>query len=363
MALSGGLLVFERYLAREIYAATALVLLAFLALFAFFDLVHELADLGKGNYQLHHAIGYVLLTLPGYVYELLPIAVLIGTLYALTLLARHSEITVLRAAGLSTGRMLLALVKIGSLFVVATFLVGEFVAPPAERAAQQLRLQALSSVVAQEFRSGLWIKDERSFVNVRQVLPDTSLNGVRIYEFDSNHQLRSISEAEVGRYLPPDRWQLNRVVQTFFEGDRTRVAHEAEANWQSALTPDILTVLMVDPGRMSLVNLYLYTRHLTENQQKTQRYEIAMWKKLVFPAAALVMMALALPFGYLHDRMGNISLKVFAGVMMGVTFHMLNGLFSSLGLINSWAPLYAAITPSALFLLAAAAMMWWVERR
>ncbi len=115
MALNGSLLVFERYLAREIYAATALVLMAFLALFAFFDLVHELADLGKGNYQLHHAIGYVLLTLPGYVYELFPIAVLIGTLYALTLLARHSEITVLRAAGLSTGRMLLALAKIGSL--------------------------------------------------------------------------------------------------------------------------------------------------------------------------------------------------------------------------------------------------------
>jgi lipopolysaccharide export system permease protein len=363
MALNGRLLVFERYLAREIYAATALVLAAFLALFAFFDLVHELADLGKGNYQLHHAIGYVLLTLPGYVYELFPIAVLIGTLYALTLLARHSEITVLRAAGLSTGRMLLALAKIGSLFVVLTFLIGEFVAPPAERAAQQLRLQALSSVVAQEFRSGLWIKDELSFVNVRQVLPDTSMSGVRIYEFDRNYQLRTISEAESGHYLPPDHWRLTNVVQTIFEGDRTRVASLGEVEWQSALTPDILTVLMVDPGRMSLVNLYLYTRHLAENQQKTQRYEIAMWKKLIYPVAALVMMALALPFGYLHDRMGNISLKVFAGVMLGVTFHMLNGLFSSLGLINSWAPLYAATTPSAIFFLAAGIMMWWVERR
>jgi lipopolysaccharide export system permease protein len=363
MALNDRLLVFERYLAREIYAATALVLVAFLALFAFFDLVHELADLGKGNYQLHHAIGYVLLTLPGYVYELFPVAVLIGTLYALTLLARHSEITVLRASGLSTGRFLLALAKIGSLFVVLTFLVGEFVAPPADRAAQQLRLQALSSVVAQEFRSGLWIKDEQAFVNVRQVLPDTSLTGVRIYEFDGNHQLRSISEAETGRYLPPDRWRLTGVMRTSFEGDRTRVERIADMEWHSALTPDILTVLMVDPGRMSLVNLYLYTRHLAENQQKTQRYEIAMWKKLIYPAAALVMMALALPFGYLHDRQGNVSLKVFFGVMLGVTFHMLNGLFSSLGLINSWAPLYAAITPSALFLLAAASMMWWVERR
>lgn len=363
MAVSGRLLAFERHLAREIYGATALVMAAFLALFAFFDLVHELTDIGKGGYQVQHALGYVLLAVPGRMYELFPVAVLIGSLYALTLLARHSEITVLRASGLSTGRLLWALARIGGVFVVLTFAIGEFVAPPAERAAQQLRLRAMSSVVAQEFRSGLWVKDEQSFVNVREVLPDTSLRGVRIYEFDRGYQLRSISEAESGTFLPPDTWQLGNVVATVFEGGRTRVERVGEVAWKSALTPDILTVLMIDPGRMSLLNLYRYVRHLSDNRQKTERYEIAMWKKFVYPGAALVMMALALPFGYLHDRMGNVSLKVFAGIMLGVTFHMLNGLFSSLGVINNWQPFVAAITPSALFLLAAAAMTWWVERR
>lgn len=363
MALIPGMRVFERYLAREIYSATALVMLAFLALFAFFDLVHELEDLGKGGYQFYHALGYVTLTMPGRTYELFPIAVLIGTLYALTLLARHSEITVLRASGLSTRRLLRALAKIGSVFVILTFLLGEFVAPPAERAAQQLRLRATSSVVAQEFRSGLWVKDEMAFVNVKEVLPDTSLRGVRIYEFDQEYQLRSISDAAVGEYLPPDRWLLKGVVQTVFGTQGARVVHQEESEWHSALSPDILSVLMVVPERMSLVNLYLYTQHLAENQQKTQRYEIALWKKLIYPLAALVMMALALPFGYLHDRMGNVSVKVFAGIMLGVAFHMLNGLFSSLGVINSWVPLTAAITPSALFLAAAGTLMWWVERR
>lgn len=363
MAISGPLRVFERYLAREIYVATALVLTAFLALFSFFDLVHELADLGKGGYQLHHALGYVLLTLPGRAYELFPVAVLIGTLYALTLLARHSEITVLRASGLSTARMLLALGKIGAVFVVLTFLIGEFAAPPAERVAQQLRLRAMSSVVGQEFRSGLWVKDEHAFVNVSEVLPDATMQGVRIYEFDARHQLLSISEAASGSYEPPGHWLLGDVVRTIFEGDRTRVDRIDQLKWRSALTPDILTVMLVAPARMSLVNLYLYINHLSENQQKTHRYEIAMWKKLIYPAAALVMMALALPFGYVHDRMGNVSLKVFLGVMLGVTFHLLNGLFSSLGVINSWPPLFAALTPSLLFLLAAAAMTWWVERR
>ena len=355
--------VFEKYLAREIYLATLLVIVAFLALFAFFDLVHELDDLGKGGYQLHHAVGYVVLTLPGRAYELFPVSVLIGTLYALTVLARHSEITVLRASGLSTARMLMALARVGVPLVVLTFMLGEFVAPPAERLAQQLRLGAMSTVVAQEFRSGLWVKDEHAFVNVREVLPDTSLRGVRIYAFDGNYQLQTISEAARGTYAPPGHWLLHEVVETRFTGDSTSVAKSESVDWSSELTPEILTVLMVDPQRMSLVNLYLYVRHLSENQQNTHRYEIAIWKKLIYPLAALVMMALALPFGYLHDRMGNVSLKVFLGVMLGVTFHLLNGLFSSLGVINSWPAGFAALTPSALFLMAAATMTWWVERR
>ncbi|HEX8987760.1 MAG TPA: LPS export ABC transporter permease LptG [Rhodocyclaceae bacterium] len=358
-----GLKIYERYMAREIYAATALVLAAFLALFAFFDLIHEFEDLGKGDYQLHHAMMYVALTMPGRTYELFPIAVLIGTLYGLTLLARHSEITVLRASGLSTGAMLGSLAKIGIVFALLTFVVGEFIAPPAEKAAQELRLKATSQMVAQEFRTGLWVKDELSFVNVQDVLPDASLRQVRIYQFDPRYQLLSISEAASASYEPPDHWKLTDVVQTLFEGERARVVRAPQMEWRSALNPDILTVLMVVPERMSLPALYVYIRHLADNQQKTERYEIALWKKLFYPLATLVMMALALPFAYAHNRMMAVSIKVFAGVMLGITFHMLNGLFSHLGVINNWRPLLSAITPSALFLLAAGGMLWWVERR
>jgi lipopolysaccharide export system permease protein len=355
--------VYQRYLAREIYSAVTLVLVAFLMLFAFFDFINELQSLGKGNYLLRHMAMFVLLTLPGHVYELAPIAVLIGTLYALTMLARHSEITVLRASGLSTAAILGGLAKTGLAFVLLTFVVGDFVAPPAERAAKQLRLEAMSQVVGQEFRSGLWVKDDMSFINVRTVLPDSRLEGVRIYEFDKHHVLRSISEAKEGEYLPPDKWRLKDVAQTVFEKDRAKVNRLPEAVWQSAINPEILGVLLVMPERMSVASLYRYIRHLKDNQVKTQRYEIAMWKKLIYPLAALVMMALALPFAYLQDRMGAVSVKVFAGIMLGITFHMLNGLFSNLGIINSWPPFFSAITPSALFFLAAAGMLWWVERR
>lgn len=355
--------VYIRYLSREIYSAVALVLLAFLGLFAFFDLVNELDEIGKNGYMLHHAAIYVAMIMPGRVYELMPIAVLIGTLYALTTLARHSEITVLRASGLSTWRFLLGLLSIGSVFVLLTFVFGEYLAPPAERAAQQWRLAATRSMVSQELRTGLWVRDGKRFVNVRSVLPDTSLQGVRIYEFDDRAMLVSISDAAVGVYDSKEGWRLRTVGQTRFLGDRTETVSMPELIWHSELTPDVLSVLMVVPERMSVETLYSYIRHLDENNQKTTRYEIALWKKLAYPFAALVMMGLALPFGYMQTRMGGVSLKVFSGIMIGVGFHLLNGLFSNLGVINGWIPAVAALTPSVVFLLAAMGMMWWVERR
>ncbi|MBP7627132.1 MAG: LPS export ABC transporter permease LptG [Zoogloea sp.] len=356
--------VYVRYLSREIYAAVLLVLLAFLGLFAFFDLVNELDEVGKNGYMLYHAAVYVAMIMPGRVYELMPIAVLIGTLYALTTFARHSEITVLRASGLSTTRFLLALLGIGSVFVALTFIFGEYLAPPAERAAQQWRLAATRSMVSQELRTGLWVRDGRRFVNVRSVLPDTSLEGVRIYEFDERAALVSISEAKTGVHEgASEGWRLRHVEQTRFLGDHTDTRVLPDLVWKSELTPEVLSVLMVVPERMSVSTLYSYIRHLEENNQRTTRYEIALWKKLAYPFAALVMMGLALPFGYMQTRMGGVSLKVFSGIMIGVGFHLLNGLFSNLGVINGWVPAVAALTPSIVFLIAAMTMMWWVERR
>ena len=357
------MIILRRYLAREIYAATLLVLVAFLMLFAFFDLINELNYLGKGNYRLQHVLLFVLLSLPGHVYELIPIAVLIGTLYALAHLAANSEYTVMRISGLSPYAAGAALVRIGAIFVVLTFAFGELVTPFAERSAQQMRLSAMSAVVAQEFRSGLWVKDEFRFVNVREVTPDSMLKGVKIYEFDAEYRLRSISYAERGEYKGSNTWRLSGVAQTHFDAGGTSVAKLAQTDWHSVLTPDLLSVLLVQPEKMSAIDLYQFTRHLSENRQQTDLYEIAMWKKLLYPFATLVMMALALPFAYVQVRLGGLGVKIFTGIMLGVLFHLLNGLSSSLGIIQNWAPFYAAVLPSALFMSGAMAMMWWVERR
>lgn len=353
----------RRYLATEVVAATALVFVALLMLFAFFDMVEQIKDLGRGGYRLRHIVVHVLLSVPNHVYELFPIAALIGTLFALAQLVANSEYTVMRASGISVSRMVGSLLSVGALFGALTFAVGEVIAPPAEQLAQRLRSQAITGVVAQEFRSGLWVKDDNSFVNVLEVQPDLTLNGVRIYEFDEGYRLRSISFAKTGKYQIDRRWLLNDVTRTTFDDRKTMVRKIAREHWQSVLDPGLLSVLLVKPDQMSAWSLYSFSQHLKENRQKALRYEIAFWSKIVYPLAVMVMMVLALPFAYFQRRQGGVGAKIFAGIMLGLAFHFLNRLFAHLGLLNDWSPMMCAILPTLLFLTAAVTMIWLQEKR
>ena len=158
-------------------------------------------------------------------------------------------------------------------------------------------------------------------------------------------------------------WRLKDIAQTQFTPEVRAPAHRRVAIGARASTPDMLDALIVRPERMSAWALHKYTEHLQGNRQSTERYEIALWKKVFYPIAALVMMALALPFAYMQARAGMVGVKVFLGIMLGIFFHMMNSLFAHIGLLHNWPPLSAAIVPSAAFLAAAMLLMWWVERR
>ena len=353
-----------RYLSREIYGSLLLVFVALLMLFAFFDLLGELNDLGKGQYNLTYVLLYVLLTVPTRIYELFPVAVLIGTIFALVQMAANSELTIFRSSGASLKQMIRALLKIGLPLMILSLVIGEFVAPPSMRLAQELRLKALNSQVSfKEFRSGVWVKDEGSFINVKNVLPDSTLLNVSIYEFDKNFALDSITAAQRGVYVKEGSWQLEDVMQTRFDKQGAQISHLTQKEWNSSITPDILRVLMVVPEQMSACNLYLYTQHLKENKQESARYEIEMWNKLVYPFSVMVMMLLALPFAGHHQRQGGISGKIFMGIVLGLSFYFIGRLFAHLGALNNWQPMLSALAMTVIFLFLALGMLWWTERR
>ena len=353
----------NRYIFREVLGSTGLVLLGLIVLFAFFDLIRELGDIGV-TAPFRRALFYVMLGLPTHLYEMFPIAALIGTLFALSQLVANSEYTVMRSSGTSLRQICWALTRVGLLLVVVTFALGEFVVPSSEKIAQQFKLQARNQVVAQEFRSGVWLRQDRNFINVRQVeLPDTVLIGVRIYEFDAEHKLQSVSLAERGKYIGENQWRLTGITQTTLSGDSSRVVKMPEMIWRSVLDPSFLSVLLVQPERMSAANLYQYIQYLSDNKQKTSRYEIAFWKKVCYPIAVLVMMFLALPFAQFQRRSGGIGTRIFSGIMLGLLFYTFNMFFSYLGVLYDWPPLPSAVFPTMIFFVLAASMLWWLERR
>lgn len=353
--------IITRYLLKEITVNVLFVMLALITMFSFFDLIQELELLGKGSYGLSKIALFVLLSAPGHIYEVMPVAVLVGCMYTLGQFSRYSELIVLRVSGISIQNIAISLLKVGLVFTLITFLIGELITPFSEKVAQRMRIKATESVIAQDFKSGLWVKDGNSFVNVEEVMPDAALMNIHIYEFDNGFKLRTISNAKQGQFKD-DYWDLKEVTQTSFEGDVVKVQKFNEANWRSLIRPELLNVLLVLPEKMSAWNLYSYINHLSINKQKTTRYEVALWSKLIYPLACLVMIILALPFGFIQQRVSGASTKIFIGIMLGVLYQILNRVFVHLGLLNDWSPLFSAIMPTILFLMAGLVMLRQIDR-
>lgn len=351
-----------RYLAKEIFWATLLLLMALLALFALFDLIKEFGSFGKGNPALGTVSLYVALRQPSHVAVIFPVAALMGTLFAVTRLSVQSELTVMRASGLSLTKLAGFATIIGLGFSAVTFLFGELVAPAAEDAAKRMRLAATSGVVAQEFRSGFWIKDGLSFINIQTVTLDTTLLNMRIYDFDRTYRLASISLAKSAGYDPAtNRWVMQGVEKTTFDGARARMDRLEIAYWNSAMTPDLLAVLRVKPDEMSLLNLNSYIEHLRDNKQNSTRYQLAFWAKVFQPLAVIIMMLTAIPFAIQSQRASGVGGKLLLGITIGLGFYFLNQLASHMAVLNDWPPFLTVTVPSLIFFAVSVVLLAWKE--
>ena len=353
--------ILNRYLWQETTTNILFILLGLIAMFSFVDFIQEIDSLGHGNYGVGKMMVFVLLSAPGHIYDVAPVAVLVGAMYSLGQLARYSELVVLRVSGVSLFQIAMVLLRVALVFSVITFLVGELVTPYSEKLAQRLRMEATDSVVTQDFRSGLWVKDGKSFVNVETVLPDATLLNLHIYEFDDKFHLKTIKNAKEAKF-DHNRWDLKEMTETIVEKNRVLTVTYPTANWQSLIRPELLNVLLVVPGKMSAWNLYTFINHLQTNKQKTTRYDVALWAKLIYPLACIVMMILALPFGFLKQRSTTTTTKIFIGMFLGVVYQILNRIFSHLGTLNDWTPFFSAVAPTVLFLIAGFTMLMLVER-
>ena len=357
----------------EIALMVLLVTLGFIALFFFFDFVEELQSVGKHGatgYQIPQAMIYVALMVPSHVYELLPITVLIGTIFVMARLAQSSEFTILRTSGLGPWRALRILVVLGLGFSLFTFAVGDYVAPLADKTAQLLKSTFKGNMTVG--KTGAWLKERQAYghyaVNVGALTPDANMKDVRIFEFDNKGALVSLTQAKTAQFGDHEDWILEGVDRTEFATDpkanRVDRARLDTFRWPTQVSAEMVAAAVLRPERMGTIDLYQYMRHLDANGQAAQKYEIQFWKKLFYPISCLVMVVLALPFAYFHFRSGGIATYVFGGVMAGISFVLLNNVLGDLGNLQGWQPWFTAALPGLIYsFISLTAFAWLVIRR
>ncbi len=376
----------RRLIHREMLVTVAFVALAFLALFSFFDLVEELSSVGQGNpaspYQLRHAALFVLLWMPARLYEVMPIAVLIGSITVMARFAQSSEFTILRTSGMDPWRALRTLLSLGAIFTLATFLMGDYLAPLSSRTAQLLKSRFLGQITVGQ--TGAWLKERQQYssfaVNVGALTDKNEMRNIRIFEFNTQGRLISSMQAQSGEFANDDSWTLQGVKRSEFVVNQNNTSDNASTSipsanvqhdniaanyrWPTTLSAEMVSVALLKPERMGTVDLFEYMRHLEANGQSSQRYEIEFWRKVFYPLSCLVMVVLALPFAYLHFRSNSISGYVFGGVMVGISFFLLNNVFGYAGNLNNWQPWIAAAIPGLLYsFVSLCAFTWLVLRR
>lgn len=347
----------DRYIGRSVCVAILAVLGIILGLASLFAFIDEMGDISD-NYTLLDALQYVALTAPRRLYDMLPMAALIGCLIGLGSLASSSELTIMRAAGVSIGRIVWAVMKPMLVLMIVGVLIGEYVAPAAESKGQADRSLAQGSGDAQSAKHGLWHRQGDEYIHINTVQPNGLLYGVTRYRIDGERHMQSASFARKALYQD-DHWQLSEVTTTLFHGDRTEVVKADEQRWDVSLTPQLLSTVVLAPESLSITGLWSYIHYLADQGLNNGQYWLAFWTKVLQPlvTAALVLMAISFIFGPL--RSVTLGQRVFTGVLVGFVFRIAQDLLGPSSLVFGFPPLLAVVIPAGICAIAG----WWLLRR
>lgn len=333
----------DRYIMGNVGGAMFLVMLVVLALDLIFGYIAELDD-ARNDYQAFEAVIYMLLTLPRRIYDYLPLGAFMGCLVGLGAMASSSELTVIRAAGVSIRRIVWSAMKPALVVVLLGVVIGEYVAPPAERMAQSQKAVARGGAGNIADSGGVWHREGDTFIHLNAVRPGGELQGIALFRFNDDRWLVSASYAESATYQG-GYWQLQDVRKTFLSRDRTRQERVAQERWQSGLTPDVLSVLVVKPENLPLSGLFTYARYLDQQGLTSGQYWLAFWKKVLMPLGTGVMVIVAISFIFGPLRSVTMGFRVFTGLIVGLLFKYMQDLLGPMSLVFGFNPVLAILIP------------------
>ncbi|MDF0533877.1 LPS export ABC transporter permease LptG [Shewanella yunxiaonensis] len=340
--------ILDWYIARVLLSSSALCLLVLTGLSAIIKWVDQLRLVGRGTYSMMDAAMYVLYLVPSDIETFFAMAVLLGALIGLGVLASNSELVVMQASGLSRLQITLSVMKTAIPMMLLVMALGEWGAPVAEMKASELKATKISGGNLIKSHRGVWARDGNMFVNIGQINTTDHLSDVTLYEFDENQRLLSVVHADKAIYIN-EYWQLHNVSRTSIKDEQIVVNTQAQDRWPSSLTPDKLSVVSVDPDSLPIKGLAGYMDYLKGNNQDASRYELALWHKLMQPVTVAVMMLVALSFIFGPMRNVTMGARVLLGVVAGFVFHISNEIFGPLSIVYNMPAFFGAIMPSLLF--------------
>jgi lipopolysaccharide export system permease protein len=343
--------VLNRYVSRSVLGHTALVLLVLMVLSGLYLFTEQQDDIGVGSFTTVDALAFVGLYLPKYAFDLLPIAALIGALLSLGNLARSMELIVVRAAGVSTARVGVWVFGAGLLVMAATWVLGEFVAPPMEQYARQMKTFKKYRDYSMAGNRTAWAKDGDTIIAVQQQSAGNRYAEVNVYKFDSQHRLRTVGRANSGSIDTHNRWRLDNYRESRLEGDRVVATRVPSAQLETRLSSEFLGLATVEPDSLPALALRSYAQHLRSNGLDARTYETAFWARIARTVAVAVSVVLAVPFAFGPMRSTGTGARTVVGILIGVAFFLVAKVLENGGAVFGLSPIVVAWGPTALLTL------------
>jgi lipopolysaccharide export system permease protein len=351
--------VLGRYLVRTVLAYTLLVMLVLLALGALFMFIGQQDDIGVGNYTVTQALLFVALNLPSYLFQLLPVAALIGALLGLGNLARGSELVVMRASGVTTARLCAWLGVAGFLLAALMFMIGEYVAPPLGKYARQMKVFAKFDEYSMSGSRATWVRDGDTIISVAQQSGSAQFGGIKVFQVDPARRLLSVGRAESASVPGDKAWRLENYLGTTFGADGTAgIVREAQRDVQTSLSSEFLGLAVAEPEMMGMRDLRGYIAHLQRNDLQSAKFEAAFWSRIARFVVVLLVIMLALPFCLGSMRNSGQGARTVIGVLIGAGFVLLSQMLESSGQLFGLQPWLVGWLPTALLAAVTGTLLW-----
>jgi lipopolysaccharide export system permease protein len=346
----------QRYVLREYLKILGLALSSLILIYVVVLFFQRVDDFIKYRAPFYLIFEYILYKIPEVTFQFtLPYAVLLATLLTLGMFSRHSEITAMKAGGVSLYRItfpLLFLAFIASLF---SFLGNEYLVPISNQNGQYLMSVKVRKQQPSSFFKNykIWYHSDHRIFNIQLLDPGKNiLKGFTLYQFDDHFRCIQRIDAREARWKDGKWWLYNGAMRDFDESGSMRMTSFEEIEYAMPEEWDSFQTIERKSKEMSYSELRTYIQKIQAAGYDATRYLVDLYAKYSYPLLNVIMVLIGVPFALKTGRSGGVALSIGVSVMIGFAYGVTFYVFLSFGKSGILSPFLSSWTPTLLFGLA-----------